>query len=315
MDVLPSGSIFRELQDIHDTGYFSAQPSLEDHFQQTCYEMEKYLKEEPKLPSFKKSDFSDSGPRWNLFTTPVVPLTKVLDPLHLDDINLSDKQVDSSCSSSSWDSSLSCAFRLKKERIDDDESSPLQLKFVAKASSQGESILPTLTPPSSPESGKTSIKCSVSTPIKVTATHMPLFKFTMKDTLGLSKLFSVANTTFPTTAIIPTIESSLTTTPHGKQLRLDLSPDARRKTHKCQFSGCSKGYTKSSHLKAHQRTHTGEKPYKCQWEGCGWSFARSDELTRHYRKHTGAKPFKCLHCERGFSRSDHLALHMKRHAA
>ncbi|KAL1456869.1 hypothetical protein WDU94_001559 [Cyamophila willieti] len=237
---------------------------------QTCYEMEKYLKEEPKLPSFKKSDFSDSGPRWNLFTTPVVPLTKVLDPLHLDDINLSDKQVDSSCSSSSWDSSLSCAFRLKKERIDvdslDDESSPLQLKFVAKASSQGESILPTLTPPSSPESGKTSIKCSVSTPIKVTATHMPLFKFTMKDTLGLSKLFSVANTTFPTTAIIPSIESSLTTTSHGKQTRLDLSPDARRKTHKCQFSGCSKGYTKSSHLKAHQRTHTACECHTIQQE-------------------------------------------------
>ncbi|XP_033212783.1 Krueppel-like factor 7 [Belonocnema kinseyi] len=35
MDILPSGNIFRELQDIHDTGYFSAQPSLEDHWQQT----------------------------------------------------------------------------------------------------------------------------------------------------------------------------------------------------------------------------------------------------------------------------------------
>ncbi|KYQ59220.1 Krueppel-like factor 7 [Trachymyrmex zeteki] len=33
--LLPSGNIFRELQDIHDTGYFSAQPSLEDHWQQT----------------------------------------------------------------------------------------------------------------------------------------------------------------------------------------------------------------------------------------------------------------------------------------
>lgn len=32
--LLPSGTIFRELQDIHDTGYFSAQPSLEDHWQQ-----------------------------------------------------------------------------------------------------------------------------------------------------------------------------------------------------------------------------------------------------------------------------------------
>ena len=34
MSFLPSGSIFRELQVVHDTGYFSAQPSLEDRWQQ-----------------------------------------------------------------------------------------------------------------------------------------------------------------------------------------------------------------------------------------------------------------------------------------
>ncbi|XP_075140455.1 Krueppel-like factor 7 isoform X2 [Leptodactylus fuscus] len=48
MDVLASYSIFQELQIVHDTGYFSAMPSLEENWQQTCLELERYLQTEPK---------------------------------------------------------------------------------------------------------------------------------------------------------------------------------------------------------------------------------------------------------------------------
>lgn len=107
--------------------------------------------------------------------------------------------------------------------------------------------------------------------------------------------------------------SQVTGTPTIRYNRRNNPELEKRRTHHCDYQGCAKVYTKSSHLKAHQRIHTGEKPYTCQWPECAQQFARSDELTRHYRKHTGAKPFKCKVCERSFARSDHLALHMKRH--
>jgi len=78
-----------------------------------------------------------------------------------------------------------------------------------------------------------------------------------------------------------------------------------RALHACSW--CGRQFANTSHLSAHERTHTGDRPFTC--DTCGKQFTQSGSLNVHRRTHVEPQPFPCRICGQRFASKQYAKKH------
>ncbi|XP_063440156.1 zinc finger protein 845-like [Mytilus trossulus] len=97
-------------------------------------------------------------------------------------------------------------------------------------------------------------------------------------------------------------------------LQKQLTTHMRRhgeKKFKCTYEGCRWAFYLYNELKAHYRSHTGERAYLC--DICGYAAGTKNRLNRHHHTHTGERAHHCEYCNYKAGTRTHLRRHMRIH--